>query len=403
MDKGVVFQLTAPIVCLGFAAAFLIISFYSRKKTSVILFALCYFSGGMGFIVSILSPWSELANPLVVNGLYLLTIVFQTLGIAVHFGKAIPFRFLAIISVITYAGMCWFTLGDYNMAARITVVNFGCGLLLLPALAMVPRKNCAGIYKAIFWILLVSFFQFYVRTVLSLYTVSDPVNVENFRDSVYVVALHFSIATVSLALGLTLCIAIAMEEIADLQQLTVTDSLSGLVNRRGFEEAVKQQIELFYSRKVPISLIVCDIDHFKKVNDRFGHEAGDRIIKGFGKIIKDSCRNTDLVARIGGEEFCILLPVATKEMAVLVANSAREAFSSKQFRNIPEETRFTASFGVAQIQGGETYEDLFKRADAALYEAKQTGRNRTVLSADQEKSSSKQIGLAARKSRAESV
>ena len=102
-----------------------------------------------------------------------------------------------------------------------------------------------------------------------------------------------------------------------------------------------------------------------------------------------------MVARIGGEEFCILLPVATKEMGLMVANSAREAFSKHQFRNIPNDTFFTASFGIAQIQADDTYEHLFKRADAALYEAKQSGRNRCVVHGDI-KPKTTSIGLRAR-------
>ena len=319
----------------------------------------------------------------------------MTAAFAVHFSKKIPYKNLLLISLVTMGLMAWFLLVDYSVTMRTTVMNFGAGLLLLPALAIIPRKNCPTIYKAIFWLMVASFVQFYIRTFLTVYFASAPLTMQNFSSSVYLIAFNFSITLASIGIALSLCIAIGMEEITDMQRLSETDPLSGLVNRRGFEQEVTRQIELSLARKVPLSLIVCDIDHFKRVNDTFGHDMGDRIIKGFGKIIKGSCRRTDMVARIGGEEFCILLPVATKEMGLMVANSAREAFSKHQFRNIPNDIFFTASFGIAQIQADDTYEHLFKRADAALYEAKQSGRNRCVVHGDI-KPKTTSIGLRAR-------
>lgn len=402
MENDSIYQLLTPIVCYAFSAAFLVIYFYSRKKPSIGLFALSYFFGGTSFVLSIFrSNFDEITSSFVINGSYLFTLCLMTAAFALHFSKKIPYASLASITLVTMALMSWFLLVDYSVTMRTTVMNFGAGLLFLPALAIIPRKNCPTIYKAIFWLVAISFVQFYIRTILTVYFASAPLTMENLNSSIYFVAFHFSITLASIGLALSLCIAIGMEEIMDLQRLSETDSLSGLVNRRGFEQEVKRQMELCLANKVPLCLIVCDIDHFKQVNDQFGHDSGDRIIKGFGKIIKSSCRRTDLVARIGGEEFCILLPVATKEMALLVANSAREAFARKAFSDIPSGTHFTASFGIAQIEPDDNYSDLFKRADAALYEAKQTGRNKCVVSG-KIAPKAKSVGMQARSRAAQS-
>ena len=381
MTNGAIFQLITPIVCFAFSAAFFAIYVYGRNKLSILLFATSYLVGSLAFVVDIFRyGLGEVTASFLVNGLYLSTLCLIVAALAVHFTKPIPVKYLAFVSTITMAIMAWYLLGDYSVTMRTATVNFGSGLMLLPALGMVPRKNCAVIYKAIFWILVATFVQFYIRTILTMYLVGDPLTMENYRNSIYLIAFNFSMTLASVGLGLTLCIAIGMEEITNFQRLSETDALSGLINRRGFEQDVTRHIELAQDRKVPLCLIVCDIDHFKSVNDTYGHATGDWVIKDFGKIIKSSCRRTDLVARVGGEEFCILLPVATKEMALLVANNAREKLLQKNFRDVPKSETISASFGISQLEPGDTYADLFKRADEALYEAKQTGRNKCVIS-----------------------
>ena len=128
-----------------------------------------------------------------------------------------------------------------------------------------------------------------------------------------------------------------------------------------------------------MSIIIADIDHFKLVNDTYGHQTGDRVIATFGKLISQGSRKTDLVARIGGEEFCIVLWNADATGARLVAENLRTQFQAAQFEAIPKHKKFTSSFGVATLKSGETSEELYRRADQALYLAKQQGRNRVCL------------------------
>ncbi|MGB7336022.1 MAG: GGDEF domain-containing protein [Salaquimonas sp.] len=401
MDTGTIYQFVTPIVSIIFAAAFFVIYFYSKKKLSIALFGVSYLLGGAVLILDILrSGFSEVTSSLMLNSLYLLTLAVLTAAFALHFEKKIPYKMMMLVATATLSIMLWYLLVDYNITMRTASMNFGSALILLPAIGIVPRKNCSVIYKAIFWALVITFAQFYIRTGLTIYLADQPLSMENYRNSIYLIGFHFSVALAAVGLALTLCIAIGIEEVTNMRRLAETDPLSGLVNRRGFEQEACSQIGLSNQRKVPLSLIVCDIDHFKNINDTYGHDVGDKIIKGFGRIIQSGCRRTDLVARIGGEEFCILLPVATKEMAFMVANSVREVFGKYQFPDLPEDAFCNASFGVSQIEPGENYQQLFKRADDALYQAKQTGRNKCIISPAQHEKP-KGIGMNARNRRAQ--
>jgi diguanylate cyclase (GGDEF)-like protein len=130
-------------------------------------------------------------------------------------------------------------------------------------------------------------------------------------------------------------------------------------------------------RQLPCSLIITDIDHFKRVNDTYGHQAGDEVLKTFAALLKTSCRPGDLVARYGGEEFVILCADCSIAVSAQRAEAMRRAISQTQHSALADHC-VTASFGVTEIQAGDTPETMLKRADRALYEAKEGGRNRVV-------------------------
>lgn len=160
------------------------------------------------------------------------------------------------------------------------------------------------------------------------------------------------------------------------------DPLTGLLNRRGFGEATARMIEREAKAGRPVTVLIFDIDHFKSVNDRFGHAAGDDVLKVFANVVGNSLRITDLVGRVGGEEFAALLPCAMDE-AVLAAERVREAFeaSGVAIDDAPLET--TVSIGVAGGPAHTELEVLMASADTALYQAKRGGRNRVEAAKEQ--------------------
>ncbi|MFZ5628727.1 MAG: GGDEF domain-containing protein [Spirochaetota bacterium] len=170
------------------------------------------------------------------------------------------------------------------------------------------------------------------------------------------------------------------------REMSTIDGLTRLTNRRSFIE--RSQSEFARARRVPISGISCimiDIDHFKKINDTLGHHAGDAVLVQTAGLLLASARQYDEVGRYGGEEFAVLLPETTLEVATQVAERLREKIAAQSITVDGKKVSVTASFGVACFpgEGVETINDLLKAADAALYRAKHAGRNRVVADARQ--------------------
>jgi len=160
-----------------------------------------------------------------------------------------------------------------------------------------------------------------------------------------------------------------------------TDFLTKLANRRRFDDFLAQRMEDAATDSEPLSLIVGDVDHFKSFNDKFGHKVGDQVLALVASIIRKNVKGKDLAARYGGEEFVIALPNTSLNQAKAVAETIRREIANRPLalRNSNKKIgNVTISFGVAEWLAGEAEEALFEAADAALYEAKGTGRNKVV-------------------------
>ena len=169
-----------------------------------------------------------------------------------------------------------------------------------------------------------------------------------------------------------------LEELArNLDFRATTDPLTGLFNRRKFDRALATEIIRAQRYKLPLSLILYDIDHFKQINDAHGHKVGDNVLTALSRFVAARIRNSDLLARWGGEEFVILCPSTNGAMACQLAGNLCEAVRNLQ---IGDAGSVTCSFGVAQYEDGDTAETLLARADDALYAAKSNGRNTVELS-----------------------
>ncbi|MES2906258.1 MAG: PleD family two-component system response regulator [Pseudomonadota bacterium] len=163
----------------------------------------------------------------------------------------------------------------------------------------------------------------------------------------------------------------------------ITDPLTGLHNRRYMESHLGALVTQTAARGKDLSLLVLDIDHFKAINDTHGHDAGDDVLREFARRMKKAVRGIDLVCRMGGEEFVVVMPEADISIAYTVAERIREKVAVVPFP-IHDGTEFvqaTISIGVAMLKAGDTAEQLLKRADSALYAAKRNGRNRVVADA----------------------
>lgn len=154
-----------------------------------------------------------------------------------------------------------------------------------------------------------------------------------------------------------------------------TDPLTELPNRRAFGDELERQIAEWHRKGVLCSLLMIDVDHFKKVNDRYGHAAGDQVLRDMGDVLKGVLREMDMVARVGGEEFAAILPSTTLPQGVCAAQRVRKAVAAHVFRFEQIELHLTISLGLAVAEPRDNGASLIRRADDALYASKNAGRN----------------------------
>jgi len=159
---------------------------------------------------------------------------------------------------------------------------------------------------------------------------------------------------------------------------SITDHLTGLYNRKYMDIKFSEEIERFSRMNIPFCVMLADIDHFKNVNDKYGHIVGDQVLKHLSKLIKENIRKTDFAFRYGGEEFLVILSNADIRNAQHVAEQIRKKLETVNFSLKENSFNVTASFGIALFEKGDSAEDVIKKADSRLYKAKNTGRNKVV-------------------------
>ena len=167
------------------------------------------------------------------------------------------------------------------------------------------------------------------------------------------------------------------QRVQSLHERATRDALTQVSNRAEFDRALQSSVESHLERRLPCSLIICDLDHFKRINDTFGHQAGDEVLVGFGALLRRHCRAGDLVARYGGEEFVMLCPDCDNATATRRAEEIRVELTELPMMAIGGKS-VTSSFGVTELQSGDSPETMLRRADRALYQAKENGRNTVV-------------------------
>ncbi len=171
------------------------------------------------------------------------------------------------------------------------------------------------------------------------------------------------------------------QTIKGIERETMTDPLTEIANRRCFDKKLLEETVRTSPGGSGVCLILCDIDHFKIFNDRYGHPVGDAVLKIVARCLDDSAKESGLAARYGGEEFAVILPDTKMDEAKSVAHKIRERLAKSELKNSKSGQRYgriTLSFGLAQYRVGETLADFVDRCDAALYHAKETGRDRVV-------------------------
>lgn len=296
-------------------------------------------------------------------------------------GRSLNYPLTGLIGIATLIGVLYYFYVERNLGTRIFITSTGCGLLLATAAYRLrPSRSDPFISKFLFWILVVVSLQVLLRplAIASLGSMTGPA--EDFQESFFLLSLHFSLVISAVVTGLTLFAVIVLEVATDLRRQSTVDVLTGTYNRRGFYDEALWHLESEGSR--PLSLVLCDIDHFKSINDTYGHLKGDQVIRELAKLLTTHAGPNGIVGRIGGEEFAMLLPQSPLRDARSVSENVRslfEVFGRTSLRGTPSTS---ASFGIASYRPGESLQELMSRADSYLYTAKRSGRNRICAEDD---------------------
>ncbi|PTS84778.1 hypothetical protein DBR00_02980 [Pseudomonas sp. HMWF032] len=171
----------------------------------------------------------------------------------------------------------------------------------------------------------------------------------------------------------------ALEE--QLRQLATTDPLTSALNRRAFQQRAEHELSRNQRQGTPLCLAMLDLDHFKRVNDQYGHAVGDQVLMAFSELCRQQARSTDLFARFGGEEFVILLPDSDLNAAQQRLERLRNALHTQPLATVQGPLHITVSIGLTCARPGDSLQQLLQRADTQLYNAKAQGRNRICLDA----------------------
>jgi diguanylate cyclase len=179
-------------------------------------------------------------------------------------------------------------------------------------------------------------------------------------------------------------VASLRSKLVEAQAIGMRDALTSLGNRRSFDSNLTKEIKEAKAQKTEMCLMMGDLDHFKKINDSYGHPFGDRVLKYFAELLLKHIKDGDIAARLGGEEFAVILPRTNLESATRLTDQIRSRLEKQQWMNAQSGQLFskiTASFGIVQLDDSDDSETLVKRADTMLYEAKRAGRNRIIVDA----------------------
>ena len=281
---------------------------------------------------------------------------------------------LFLISAAIIAGTAWYTYFEKNPIAQIYVLNFGLGLILLCA-AWRTRKLARGTNadRILFWWFLLIGLHYFPRTLLTAAYIPNAAGSLPDKSFFWVFSL-FPLGGLVLFFGLVIIIVTGLDIIASIQDERDTDSLTGIRNRRGLERLLKNTATM----KQPVSVIVCDIDNFKQVNDKHGHHGGDAVLQHFVRMLVAAVRESDIVARLGGEEFVVMMPRTPLREGVEIAERIRSSNLEMNADSIAPGLAVRCSMGVAEIKTDEDPWSALRRADDLLYRAKQLGRNRVV-------------------------
>lgn len=360
------------------AASFLAIAAYDRRRESARWLALSYTIGMANFVVefAIATLGSSILLVLSAYGSLLAALAMFNVGVARKYSVRVPWLTMSIVFVASL--VTCYLIQDMSRQSFTRMLIYQTPFFIMQALAagtVAQSKTRTAPDNLLMALLALSALQFLSKAFLFKAFGGTGDTPDLYLATNYAMFSQSMGTVFAMAVALMLLVILVRDVLSDANARSETDMLSGLLNRGGFEVRAAAALHEAGRLGMPASLVISDLDHFKLVNDNFGHAAGDKVIVSFANFMRSATASNHVAGRVGGEEFAILLPGTNLVAARLFAEGARSAFAALSVEGLPPGKRLTASFGVAEWGKGETVGDLMVRADQALYIAKNSGRD----------------------------
>ncbi len=286
---------------------------------------------------------------------------------------------LLLLPLFQVTAFIWYTYYEPSFAARVIILN----IVILITCIFIVSVLIKGAEKSQLRMHIFASTPFMIMGIIGIYRitlfmVAHNVGAPSFTSPANIlINLVYLMSAVWATLSAIFLISYRLQH--TLAETARHDSLTSVLNRRAMRESFKREIALSMRSGDPLSLIISDIDFFKKINDTYGHVTGDAVLLHTVNVFKKCIRTTDLLARYGGEEFAFVLPKTDRANARHLGERLRAAVKNTPFEYGPESIAITCSFGIASFNPEhDDYEGLIQRADSALYEAKKNGRDRVI-------------------------
>lgn len=355
-----------------FCASLFVLWRHHRHLTYIGIFGLSYAIRSLCFGIFYFA--FALENPvlrLLANVFLMLAMLLLSIGLSNRRGQQPRYGVLLTIATIALSALYYNQFVEPSLLARVIYLNFGLAAVsLLMLLDVAKLSDRTPVEQVLLGLIIVSCVGFLLRP---LFLLASGIPDERFEGAYWLV-VSISDALICAMTAVGIFAVIASDVMDSIKSDAQIDALSGLFNRRGFEPRALDTLAR-QTTGAPAAMILTDLDHFKSINDRFGHSGGDRIIQSFSKVLKEKALRDAIVARLGGEEFAVLLPPGKAGTAHLFAEEARSAFKEVASGIVSGEAGPTASFGIAIAREDEDLHALMVRADRALYQAKSDGRD----------------------------
>lgn len=377
-------QLITPTILVIFSLGFFVIWYQFRHIRSARLFALSYMLAAFAFSGEFFMAKNTEASllRLAVDHLYLLSVMVSVIAFATRVGKPAPIKALLVVHAITSGLITGLYAFSPDIITKAYIISSACSFMMAMAVPLTRAKMNVWVNRVLYYAVVISALQLMVNAAVVAFIDKGLVAGAPENTNSFISIINFSVILISLTIAVSLFISYGHEIISAFKEKSEKDGMTGVLNRAAFEEIAHNQLTLARRVNLPLTLVVADIDFFKQVNDTYGHATGDEVIKSFASTLQFAIRSSDIVGRVGGEEFCILLSSAPEPVGKMLAQAARTAFEQGRYIKQDSNKSLTASFGVAEFRPGETYNELFERTDQALYASKQAGRNRVTCSSE---------------------